>query len=146
MYELFYNFLIEELLVRYFNKTIVEPGDKFYIVIEDTALRQDFYKALFDSAFTKNLKISFSGYEKYGMGASEYDTVAFTCGINGTAVLVSGCDDANDGFQTMIRNSIGVIGNPISDMAALFILPGTSAIETLLSAAVICRKAPTRCV
>ena len=134
MYELFYNFLIEELLVRYFNKTIVEPGDKFYIVIEDTALRQDFYKALFDSAFTKNLKISFSGYEKYGMGASEYDTVAFTCGINGTAVLVSGCDDANDGFQTMIRNSIGVIGNPISDMAALFILPGTSAIETLLSA------------
>lgn len=63
MYELFYNFLIEELLVRYFNKTSVGPGDKFYIVIEDTALRQDFYKALFDSAFTKNLKISFSGYE-----------------------------------------------------------------------------------
>ena len=30
MYELFFNFLIEELLVRYFKKINVEPGDKFY--------------------------------------------------------------------------------------------------------------------
>lgn len=134
MYELFFNFLIEELLVRYFKKINVEPGDKFYIVIEDTALRQNFYKALHDSAFTNNQKISFSGYEKYGITASEYDTVAFTCTSNGTQIIVSGCDDACDGFQTMIRNNIGVAGNPITEMAALFILPGTNAIETLLSA------------
>ena len=55
MYELFYNFLIEELLVRYFKKITVEPGDKFYIVIEDSALRQDFYKALHSSAFTEDI-------------------------------------------------------------------------------------------
>lgn len=134
MYELFYNFLIEELLVRYFKKITVEPGDKFYIVIEDTALRQDFYKALYSSAFTEEKKICFLGYEKYGVGASDYNTVAFNCTSNGTPILVSGCDDAKDGFQTMIRNNIGVMGNPISGMAALFILPGTNAIETLLSA------------
>lgn len=134
MYELFYNFLIEELLVRYFKKITVEPGDKFYIVIEDTALRQDFYKALHSSAFTEDKKVCFPGYEKYGIGASEYDTTTFNCTSNGTPILVSGCDDAKDGFQTMIRNNIGVMGNPISEMAALFILPGTNAIETLLSA------------
>lgn len=134
MYELFYNFLIEELLVRYFKKINIEPGDKFYIVIEDAALRQDFYKALHNSAFTCSQKISFPGYEKYGIGASEYDTVSFTCSSNGTPLIVSGCDDAGDGFQTMIRNYIGVDGNPISEMAALFILPGTNAIETLMSA------------
>ena len=134
MYKLFYNFLIEELLVRYFKKINIEPGDKFYIVIEDAALRQDFYKALHNSAFTCSQKISFPGYEKYGIGASEYDTVSFTCSSNGTPLIVSGCDDAGDGFQTMIRNNIGVNGNPISGMAALFILPGTNAIETLMSA------------
>lgn len=134
MYELFYNFLIEELLVRYFKKINVEPGDKFYIVIEDAALRQNFYKALCKSAFTTNKSISFPGYEKYGIGTSLYDTVAFTCASNTTPIIVSGCDDAGDGFQTMIRNNIGVQGNPISNMAALFILPGTNAIETLLSA------------
>ena len=134
MYELFYNFLIEELLVRYFKKINIEPGDKFYIVIEDASLRQDFYKALHNSDFTCNQKISFPGYEKYGIGAAEYDTVAFTSTSNGTPLIVSGCDDAGDGFQTMIRNNIGVMGNPISEMAALFILPGTNAIETLLSA------------
>ena len=133
MYELFFNFLIEELLVRYFKKINVEPGDKFYIVIEDSALRQDFYKALHDTAFTHNLKIYFPGYEKYGIGASEYDTVAFTCTSNSTQIIVSGCDDAGDGFQTMIRNNIGVMNNPISEMAALFILPGTNAIDTLLA-------------
>ena len=73
MYELFFNFLIEELLVRYFKKINVEPGDKFYIVIEDVTLRRDFYKALHNSAFTHNYKICFPGYEKYGIGASEYD-------------------------------------------------------------------------
>lgn len=134
MYELFYNFLIEELLVRYFKKINVESGDKFYIVIEDAALRQDFNRALHNSAFTSNQKICFPGYEKYGIGSSEYDTVAFTCASNGTPIIVSGCDDAGDGFQTMIRNNIGVMDNPISEMAALFILPGTNAIETLLSA------------
>ena len=134
MYELFYNFLIEELLVRYFKKIIVEPGDKFYIVIEDASLRQDFYKALHSSAFTEDKEICFPGYEKYGIGASEYNTIVFNCTSNGTPILVSGCDDAKDGFQTMIRNNIGVMGNPISEMAALFILPGTNAIETLLSA------------
>lgn len=134
MYELFYNFLIEELLVRYFKNITVEPGDKFYLVIEDAELRQQFYKALHDSPFTKEKKIYFPGYEKYGKGASEYDAVVFNCAVNGTPILVSGCDDAKDGFQTMIRNSIGVVGNPVSEMAAFFILPGTNAIETLLSA------------
>lgn len=134
MYELFYNFLIEDLLVRFFKKITVEPGDKFYIVIEDTALRQDFYKALHSSVFTEEKKICFPGYEKYGIGASEYNTVAFNSTSNDTPILVSGCDDAKDGFQTMIRNNIGVMGNPISEMAVLFILPGTNAIETLLSA------------
>ena len=69
MYELFYNFLIEELLVRYFKKITVEPGDKFYIVIEDSTLRQDFYKSLHTSAFTADKKIRFIGNEKYGIGA-----------------------------------------------------------------------------
>lgn len=134
MYELFYNFLIDELLVRYFKKSNVESGDKFYIVIEDAALRQDFYKALHNSSFTCSQKICFPGYEKYGKGSSEYDTVAFTCTSKNIPIIVSGCDDAGDGFQTMIRNNIGVMGSPISEMAALFILPGTNAIETLLSA------------
>lgn len=134
MYELFYNFLIEELLVRYFKKINVESGDKFYIVIEDAALRHDFYLALHNSSFTCSHKICFPGYEKYGIGLSEYDTVAFTCASNGIPIVVSGCDDAGDGFQTMIRNNIGVKGSPICNMAALFILPGTNAIETLLSA------------
>lgn len=134
MYELFYNFLIEELLVRYLNKISIEAGDKFYIVIEDARQRKDFYNALCNSQFTKSIKISFPGYEKYGVGASEYDTVAFSCTHNGTSVIVSGCDNADDGFQTMIRNNIGINDSPIGAMAALFILPGTNAIETLLSA------------
>lgn len=134
MYELFYNFLIEELLVRYFKNINVKSGDKFYIVIEDAALRLGFYQALRNSPFTCNQKICFPGYEKYDKGSSEYDTVAFTCTSNGIPIIVSGCDDAGDGFQTMIRNNIGIMGNPISEMAALFILPGTNAIETLLSA------------
>jgi len=134
MYELFYKFIIEELLVRYFKKTTVEPGDKFYVVIEDAELRKVFYKALNDSTFTISKTLHFPGYEKYGRGASEYNTVVFNCTSSGTQILVSGCDDAKDGFQTMIRNNVGVGTNPISDMAALFILPGTNAIETLLSA------------
>ena len=68
MYELFYNFLIEELLVRYFKKITVEPGDKFYIVIEDSALRQDFYKALHSSAFTEDKKICFPAMRSMELG------------------------------------------------------------------------------
>lgn len=61
MYELFYNFLIEELLVRYLNKYSIEPGDKFYIVMEDADLRKGFYEALCKSDSTKNVEICFPG-------------------------------------------------------------------------------------
>ena len=134
MYELFYNFLIEELLVRYLNKYSIEPGDKFYIVMEDADLRKGFYEALCKSDSTKNVEICFPGYEKYGVGASVYETVAFSCANNETSIIVSGCDNADDGFQTMIRNNVGLSEGPLSKMAALFILPGNNAIETLLSA------------
>ena len=52
MYELFYNFLIEELLVSYFKQADIETADKFYIVIEDAELRRDLYKMLKSSEFT----------------------------------------------------------------------------------------------
>ena len=134
MYELFYKFLIDELLVKFFKQIDIEAGDKFYIIIEDANLRKEFYKALQESVYTENEKLTFPGYEKYSIISTPYNTVKFTCSSSGTPILVSGCDDSNDGFQTMIRNSIGVMGNPISNMAALFIIPGTNAIETLLSA------------
>ncbi len=133
MYELFYNFLIEELLVSYFKQADIETADKFYIVIEDAELRRDFYKMLKSSEFTESYHLCFPGYEKYGIASKPYDTVVFNCCKNNVKILVSGCDDTNDGFQTKIRNSIGNVGNPITDMATLFILPGTNAIETLLS-------------
>lgn len=134
MYELFYKFLIDELLVKYFKQIDIEAGDKFYVVIEDKALRQNFYEALNASQYTEEEIFMFPGYEKYNVSSSPYKTVKFTCTSSGTPILVSGCDDVHDGFQPKIRNSIGVMGNPISEMAALFILPGTNAIETLLSA------------
>lgn len=134
MYELFYNFLIDELLVKYFKQIDIEAGDKFYVVIEDSGLRQDFYKALSASAYTEKEVLVFPGFEKYEVSSLPYETVKLICSNSGTPILVSGCDDADDGFQTMIRNSVGVMGNPVSEMAALFILPGTNAIETLLSA------------
>jgi hypothetical protein len=85
------------------------------------------------SEFTESYHLCFPGYEKYGIASKPYDTVVFNCCKNNVKILVSGCDDTNDGFQTKIRNSIGNVGNPITDMATLFILPGTNAIETLLS-------------
>ena len=134
MYELFYKFLIDELLVQYFKQTPIEAGDKFYIMIEDSALRQDFYRALNDSEYTNPQQFCFDGDEGFDMDAKTFESPVLSCSTSGVKILVSGCDNNTDGFQTKIRNSVGVQGNPLSDMAALFILPGNNAIETLLSA------------
>ena len=142
MYELFYSFLIEELLYQFFKNSDIEIGEKYYLIIEDASLRQGFVKALHDSEFTQEKRIEFSVSEKYSIAPTPYDTVVFKSNNSEVDVLVSSCDETNDGFQTMIRNSVGVPGNPVSNMAALFILPGTNAIETLLSAGQNLQEAP----
>lgn len=134
MYELFYKFLIDELLVQYFKQTPIEAGDKFYIMIEDSALRQDFYRALNGSEYTNQQQFCFTNEEGFDMVAKTFESPVLSCSSSGVKILISGCDNNTDGFQTKIRNSVGVQGNPLSDMAALFILPGNNAIETLLSA------------
>lgn len=129
----FYKFLIDELLVKYFKQNNIEAGDKFYVMIEDTALRQHLYKAFDESVYAKHQDILFKDEEGFESTATANHLIVLDCG-EGKQVLVSDCDCNNDGLQTKIRNSVGVEGNPVSDMAALFILPGSSAIETLLTA------------
>lgn len=134
MYALFYKFLIDELLVPYFKNTPYEAGDKFYIMIEDAALRLDFYRALEESEYVTKEEFCFEGDEGFITDAKKFESPVLRCNVNGVKILVSGCDTNTDGFQTKIRNSVGAADNPLTDMAALFILPGNNAIETLLSA------------
>lgn len=133
MYELFYRFLIDELLVRYFEQTPIEAGDKYYIMIEDKDLRQQFYDALNMSDHIHRETFCFSDTEGFSDNTKEFECPVIDA--NSTVkILISGCDYNTDGFQTKIRNSVGMADNPLSDMAVLFILPGNNAIETLLSA------------
>ena len=133
MYELFYSFLIDELLVRYFKQTPIEAGDKYYIMIEDEELRKQFYAALAQSEYIHSEKFCFSDTEGFAANTKEFECPVIAANPT-VKILISGCDQNTDGFQTKIRNSVGMAGNPLSDMAALFILPGNHAIETLLSA------------
>ena len=123
MYELFYRFLIDELLVRYFEQTPIEAGDKYYIMIEDKDLRQQFYDALNMSDHIHRETFCFSDTEGFSDNTKEFECPVIDA--NSTVkILISGCDYNTDGFQTKIRNSVGMADNPLSDMAVLFILPG----------------------
>lgn len=133
MYELFYSFLIDELLVRYFKQAPIEAGDKYYIMIEDKDLREQFYAALDRSDYIQTEKYSFDDNEGFAINTKAFECPVFTVNEK-VKILISECDKNTDGFQTKIRNSVGMSGNPLSEMAALFILPGNNAIETLLSA------------
>lgn len=133
MYELFYSFLIDELLVRYFKQAPIEAGDKYYIMIEDEELRKQFYAALGQSEYIRAEKFCFNDTEGFVANTKEFECPIITANP-AIKILISGCDQNTDGFQTKIRNSVGMAGNPLSNMAALFILPGNNAIETLLSA------------
>ena len=133
MYELFYSFLIDELLVRYFKQAPIEAGDKYYIMIEDIDLREQFYAALDRSDYIQTEKYSFNDTEGFAINTKEFECPIFTVNEK-VKILISECDKNTDGFQTKIRNAVGTSGNPLSEMAVLFILPGNNAIETLLSA------------
>lgn len=133
MYELFYSFLIDELLIRYFKQAPIEAGDKYYIMIEDEELRKQFYSALGQSEYIHSEKFCFSDTEGFVANTKEFECPVIAANPT-VKILISGCDQNTDGFQTKIRNSVGMAGNPLSNMAVFFILPGNNAIETLLSA------------
>ena len=57
MSQSFYKYL-SALLLNYFRHNSIEPGNKYYIIIEDKNRRNSFVKALHDQSSAEDIRIS----------------------------------------------------------------------------------------
>ena len=121
MSNLFYKYVVEELLVGYFRKNPPARGNRYYVIIENDEYRKLFLDAIRDKADEIIINNIYDG-----IGASsleeEYKTLLLTLG-NGVSGLILGSDkDATEDYLTTIRNSVGVAGSPYEDYCVLYVL------------------------
>lgn len=132
MYNSFYNFIIDEILVKYFQLADLSAGDKFYLLIEDRTVRELLYEAIAQSKHTKQKTFILNDEQGFDSLATPCEMMVIEDSLP-VPILISDCDNHTDGFQTKIRNSVGVTKTAVEKYAVLFILTGSTTIETLLT-------------
>ena len=103
----FYNYIVNELLVSWFNENKPAKGSRFCMVVENDKHR----KGIIDALKEKSDPITINGiYEGSDIEEEEYSTYAFKI-ASGLPKLIIGDDcSANEDYLTTLRNSVGQQG------------------------------------
>ena len=121
MSNLFYKYVVDELLVGYFRKNPPARGNRYYIIIENDEYRKLFLDAIRDKADDIIINNIYDG-----IGASsleeEYKTMLLPLGSGVPGIILGSDKDATEDYLTTIRNSVGVAGSPYENYCVLYVL------------------------
>ena len=121
MSNLFYKYVVEELLVGYFRKNPPARGNRYYIIIENDEYRKLFLDAIRDRSDDFIINNIYDG-----IGASsieeEYKTMLIPLGSGVPGIILGSDKDATEDYLTTIRNSVGVVGSSYEDYCVLYVL------------------------
>ena len=136
MSQSFYKYL-SALLLNYFRHNSIEPGNKYYIIIEDKNRRNSFVKALHDQSSAEDIRISniYQYNSLLGNVEEPYDTFDLSIGSSNPKLIIGSSDTASDDYLATLRNAVGLNGSAIQNYAILFVL-SSNRIESLTTASV----------
>lgn len=125
MFELFYKYVVNELILGYFRKNPIVRGSRFFIIIENAKHRDGLMAAIKESAENITLSDLFQGNNQ-NVKEETYDTLLLKPNPESTGIIVGYDKTATEDYLTTIRNNVGVVGNKYEDYGVLFFLSDSS--------------------
>ena len=136
MLESFYKYIVNELLIHYFEQHPILSGNRFYIIIENKSHRDGLIKAMKSSNYAQPITIEniYNGKD-YNIKEEGYNTFHIAP-LNSTNSLVIGnSDEATEDYLTTLRNAVCNPNSPYSEYGILYIL-SNNRLESLTTASV----------
>lgn len=123
MSQLFYKYLVDELITDYFSTHKPEPGMKYYVLFEKQEHRDRLYNALKEASSAQAITIRgiFENRQEW-MEIDEYDTCCFRPNPDGACIIVGNESETDNGYLTTLRNAVANPASGYSDYALLNIL------------------------
>ena len=124
MSQLFYKYLVDELITDYFASHKPEAGMKYYVLFEKQDHRDGLYDALSSTASAKPITVTgiFENRQEW-MDIDVYDTYQFCPNSDGASIIIGNESRTDNGYLTTLRNAVA---NPNSEY-------GTYALLNILS-------------
>lgn len=136
MLESFYKYIVNELLIHYFEQHPIFSGNRFYIIIENKNHRDGLIKAMKSSNYAQPITVEniYNGKD-YNIKEEGYNTFHIAP-LNSTSSLIIGnSDEATEDYLTTLRNAVCNPISPYSQYGILYIL-SNNRLESLTTASV----------
>ena len=136
MSQLFYKYLVDELITDYFATQKPEAGMKYYVLFEKREHRDGLYEALSTSASAKPITVTgiFENRQEW-MDVDVYDTCQFCPNSDGVSIIVGNESETDNGYLTTLRNAVA---NPNSNYGkyALLNILSNNKLESITTAGI----------
>ena len=136
MLESFYNYIVDELLIPYFEQNEITSGCRYYVIIENKKHRDGLLKAMQDSAYSRGIVISniFDGRD-YNVTEESYATFCISPQHSQHALIVGNSENATEDYLTTLRNAVCSPISNYSDYGVLYVL-SSNRLESLTTASI----------
>lgn len=136
MSQLFYKYLVDELITDYFAAHKPEAGMKYYVLFEKQEHRDGLYDALSKAASAKPITVTgiFENRQEW-MDVDLYETWHFCPNSDGVSIIVGNESETDNGYLTTLRNAVANPGSNYGKYALLNILSNNK-LESITTAGI----------
>ena len=136
MLESFYNYIVDELLIPFFEQNEITPGSRFYVIIENKNHRDGLLNAMHLSSYSKDITIKniFDGRE-YNVAEESYSTFCISPQHSQHALIIGNSESATEDYLTTLRNAVSSPTSNYKDYGVLYIL-SSNRLESLTTASI----------
>lgn len=123
MSQLFYKYLVDELIADYFVTHKPEAGMKYYVLFEKQEHRDGLYNSLATSVCARPITVTgiFENRQDW-MDVDVYETYLYTPNSDGVGVIVGNESETDNGYLTTLRNAVANSNSEYGQYALLNIL------------------------
>ena len=136
MSQLFYKYLVDELITDYFATHKPEAGMKYYVLFEKREHRDGLYKALSETSSATPITVTgiFENRQEW-MDVDIYETYQFCPNSDGVNIIVGNESETDNGYLTTLRNAVA---NPRSNYGkyALLNILSNNKLESITTAGI----------
>ena len=136
MLESFYKYIVDELLIPYYEQNEITAGSRYYVIIENKKHRDGLLKAMQDSAYSRNIEVNniFDGTE-YNVTEESYKTFCISPQHSQHSLIIGSSENATEDYLTTLRNAVCSPISNYSDYGVLYVL-SSNRLESLTTASI----------
>ena len=136
MLESFYSYIVDELLIPFFEQNGITSGCRYYVIIENKKHRDGFLKAMHDSAYSRDIVINniFDGRD-YNVTEESYATFCISPQHSLHALIVGNSENATEDYLTTLRNAVCSPSSNYTNYGVLYVL-SSNRLESLTTASI----------